>query len=312
MRFAMSALSANRMAAGLLLLSALVSTTFAARAEDVEYSRIGRWSIVYTKLDYLSGCPAMALFEDETFFEMALFQWKERKGWRWAVSISNPKWKAWMAKKRQHDLRLVTTSAWRGTFSLFEDKTKLVFVDAPIEFMNSIVDAKSLEIFDENDRFLTSLDMTGSAAAIKAVMNCVREPPAQTVIRLPGWWTGKRPPMSMNYASQDFNAQEIFRIVAPSVYFIVAGTTREASIGSAVAVAADTALTNCHVIENQKLITVLDEAMTQPMKASVSNADRSMACTRFRRHRVRCFDGAGGGSCRDGSLRASSSLRLCG
>jgi hypothetical protein len=37
-----------------------------------------------------------------------------------------------------------------------------------------------------------------------------------------------------------------------------------------------------------------------------------LACTRFRRHRVRCFDGAGGGSWRDGSLRASSSLRLCG
>ena len=37
-----------------------------------------------------------------------------------------------------------------------------------------------------------------------------------------------------------------------------------------------------------------------------------LACTRFRRHRVRCFDGAGGGSWRDGSLPASSSLRRCG
>jgi hypothetical protein len=36
-----------------------------------------------------------------------------------------------------------------------------------------------------------------------------------------------------------------------------------------------------------------------------------VACTRFRRHRVRCFDGAGGGSWRDGSLLGSSSLRLC-
>jgi hypothetical protein len=36
-----------------------------------------------------------------------------------------------------------------------------------------------------------------------------------------------------------------------------------------------------------------------------------MACTRFRRHRVRCFYGAGGGSWRDGSLRESSSLRRC-
>src|SRR6266446_6322360 len=35
-----------------------------------------------------------------------------------------------------------------------------------------------------------------------------------------------------------------------------------------------------------------------------------MACTRFRRHRVRCFDGAGGGTWRDESLPASSNLRL--
>ena len=36
-----------------------------------------------------------------------------------------------------------------------------------------------------------------------------------------------------------------------------------------------------------------------------------LACCRFRRHRVRCFDGTGGGSWRDGSLRGSSSLRRC-
>ncbi len=35
----------------------------------------------------------------------------------------------------------------------------------------------------------------------------------------------------------------------------------------------------------------------------------SMACCRFRRHRVRCFDGTGGGSWRGGSLRESSSSR---
>ena len=36
-----------------------------------------------------------------------------------------------------------------------------------------------------------------------------------------------------------------------------------------------------------------------------------LACTRFRRHRVRCFDGTGGASWRGGSSRESSSLRLC-
>ena len=37
-----------------------------------------------------------------------------------------------------------------------------------------------------------------------------------------------------------------------------------------------------------------------------------MACTRFRRHRVRCFYGTGGESWKGGSLHGSSSLRLCG
>jgi hypothetical protein len=37
-----------------------------------------------------------------------------------------------------------------------------------------------------------------------------------------------------------------------------------------------------------------------------------LACTRFRRHRVRCFYGTGGESWKDEGLHASSSLRLCG
>jgi len=36
-----------------------------------------------------------------------------------------------------------------------------------------------------------------------------------------------------------------------------------------------------------------------------------VACTLFRRHRVRRFDGIGGASWRGGSLRGSLSLRLC-
>ena len=40
--------------------------------------------------------------------------------------------------------------------------------------------------------------------------------------------------------------------------------------------------------------------------------DRAVACTRFRRHRVRCFNGTGGASWRDGNSRANSSLRLFG
>jgi hypothetical protein len=36
-----------------------------------------------------------------------------------------------------------------------------------------------------------------------------------------------------------------------------------------------------------------------------------MACTRFRRHRVRCFNGTGGWPWSDDSLRESSSLKRC-
>jgi integrase len=46
-------------------------------------------------------------------------------------------------------------------------------------------------------------------------------------------------------------------------------------------------------------------------KPDSSGTTSDVACTRFRRHRVRCFDGAGGGSWRDGSLPANSSLGLC-
>ena len=37
-----------------------------------------------------------------------------------------------------------------------------------------------------------------------------------------------------------------------------------------------------------------------------------VACCRFRRHRVRCFNGTGGGSWNDASLLESSSLKRCG
>ena len=38
---------------------------------------------------------------------------------------------------------------------------------------------------------------------------------------------------------------------------------------------------------------------------------RMMACTRFRRHQVRCFNGTGGASWSVGSLHGSLSLKLC-
>jgi hypothetical protein len=47
------------------------------------------------------------------------------------------------------------------------------------------------------------------------------------------------------------------------------------------------------------------------MSILFARTEIGLACTRFRRHRVRCFDGAGGGSWRDGSSPGNSSLRRC-
>src|SRR5438094_8129804 len=38
----------------------------------------------------------------------------------------------------------------------------------------------------------------------------------------------------------------------------------------------------------------------ESLRLSPAGLPRYLACTRFRRHRVRCFDGTGGGSWRDG------------
>jgi type I restriction enzyme M protein len=63
------------------------------------------------------------------------------------------------------------------------------------------------------------------------------------------------------------------------------------------------------IIENDWLEAIV--ALPLNMFYNTGIATYILACTRFRGHRVRCFDGAGGGPWRDGSLPASSSLRLC-
>ena len=58
----------------------------------------------------------------------------------------------------------------------------------------------------------------------------------------------------------------------------------------------------------EQIVTKIKDDLKQ--EESALRIEIALACCRFRRHRVRCFDGTGGGSWRDGSLRASSSLRL--
>jgi hypothetical protein len=54
------------------------------------------------------------------------------------------------------------------------------------------------------------------------------------------------------------------------------------------------------------------EELVMPTRIIRMDTLRHLACTRFRRHRVRCFYGTGGESWRDGSLPESSSLKLFG
>jgi serine protease Do len=126
----------------------------------------------------LSGCRAAAQFPDQTIFQMALIQSETNKAW--VIFISNPKWNPWIGQRKQHRLWLVTTRAdkpWLVTFSASNDG-KTLFADSSVEFVNTVADARSVEIMDENKQLLTSIDMKDSAAAIRAIVNCVSEHPA--------------------------------------------------------------------------------------------------------------------------------------
>jgi S1-C subfamily serine protease len=72
-----------------------------------------------------------------------------------------------------------TTKPWPYTFSTSDSKT-LSTTDASVEFMNSVADASKVEIKDDNGALLTTVDMKDSAAAIRAVVTCVREHPPKS------------------------------------------------------------------------------------------------------------------------------------
>jgi len=180
MRLAMKNLNQTILGAmaSALLLGGFVLCNFGAQADVVPYSKIGWWSVAYLEVGNLSGCRAAAQFPDQTILQMALIQSGTDKSW--VIFISNPKWNPWIGKRKQHQLWLVTTRAdkpWQGTFFKSNDDTTLSFTGASVEFMNTVADARSVEIMDENKQLLTSVDMKDSAAAIRAVVNCVSEHP---------------------------------------------------------------------------------------------------------------------------------------
>jgi serine protease Do len=165
--------------ASALLLSGFVLCNFGAQADVVPYSKIGGWSVAYLEVSNLNGCRALAQFADQTIFQMAQIQSGTNKGW--VIFISNPRWNAWIGKRKELRLSLVTdwptTKPWQYTFSTSGDSKILSTTDASVEFINNVADASKVEIKDENGALLTTVDMKDSAAAIRAIMNCVREHP---------------------------------------------------------------------------------------------------------------------------------------
>jgi serine protease Do len=179
--FSQAILGAHKIASALLL-SGFVLCNFGAQADVAPYSQIGGWSVVYLEVGILNGCRAAAQFPDQTVFQMFQFQSGTDKAW--VVFISNPRWNAWIGKRKEVRLSLVTdwptTKSWPYTFSISGDSTILSTTDATVEFMNSVADASKVEIKDDKGALLTTVDMKDSAAAIRAIVTCLREHPPKS------------------------------------------------------------------------------------------------------------------------------------
>jgi serine protease Do len=139
-------------------------------------------AFAYLEVGNLSGCRAAAQFPDQTIFQMVQIQSGTDKAW--IIFISNPRWNAWIGKRKELRLSLVTdwptAKPWPYTFSTSGDSKTLSTTDASVEFMNSVADASKVEIKDDNGALLTTVDMKDSAAAIRAIVTCVREHPPKS------------------------------------------------------------------------------------------------------------------------------------
>lgn len=108
-------------------------------------------------------------------------------------------------------------------------------------------------------------------------------PPPKIARPATSWpkWEGKRPPMPARLGSQELSPQQVYQLVAPSVYLVIAGDTPEAitsgnaHLGSAVSVSEDTALTNCHIVEGKNIILLKGEKEQSSMRATLIYAHPS-------------------------------------
>ena len=85
-------------------------------------------------------------------------------------------------------------------------------------------------------------------------------------------WAGQRPPMPVLYGALELTPAQIFALVAPSVYIVVAGQKGKRALGSAVGVSADWAVTSCHAVHDQRSIALIDDQTGKVFDASLSRA----------------------------------------
>ena len=117
---------------------------------------------------------------------------------QWIVFLYNSSWNNWIQKTGQHTLYFRTPKPWRGSFSV-NDRGYL-YLEVSDDFINGVADANTLEISKDNKSTLVSLQMKDSTAAIRAVVNCVKEhPPIPPVISGTGFFVASNLVVTNNH-----------------------------------------------------------------------------------------------------------------
>lgn len=162
-------LGALVLGAGLLPCGPAAAETLLAIDEQVDTVR--GWDIGINTA--VGGCLAKARYEDRTAVWFG-FGGEEKKLF---FGLSNPRWKS-IEAGRSYEIHLVATNAgrWRGTFQGGEadGEKSLVAANLKKEFMVDIARAGALDVRFQG-KSITRLSLSGSMAALDAVIDCQKE-----------------------------------------------------------------------------------------------------------------------------------------
>jgi serine protease Do len=202
-----------RLFAVLAIFASLSAPAHAIFVPTRDYATVGGWHIGYDAKIGRGACYAHRKFDDDVELSIGSLYSNENGEIVWFVAIHGPRW-AWV--KADQDYKLTIESPG-GTTSRLEfegihhekDNTNLL-VAAGLE--ESLIDLltvgpKPLRIWGPNsDRPSTSLAMTDAADAVKKVLPCLREHPANPV-------ESKSAPSKPKPAGKEFSGTGFF--VAP-------------------------------------------------------------------------------------------------